>query len=140
MNVKADGFLNSYGTHLIFDRLELGTPEYLRRAVQSIHHVKLGSLSDHELIMSQEIMEFVADNVSHLYELEREGTGFCWQHSTNRRIDFVKNYNKPLKVSSWNEFTPDNPDPEMKKIEVSLEIMRSSREFTATIEYDEQTA
>jgi hypothetical protein len=139
-NVRADGFLNSYGTHLPFDRTKLWTPDFLKKAIMSVHNVKLGALSDHELLLSQEVTEFIAQKVSHLYELEREGVGFYWQHSMQRTIDFTKNFNKPLKISRWNDFAVGKAADDLKQIELTFEIIKSSRNFDFTIEYEEHTA
>lgn len=138
--VRADGFLNSYGTHLAFDRTKLWTTDFLRKAILSIHNVKLGALSDHELLLSQEVTEFIAQRVSHLYELEREGVGFYWQHSMQRTIDFTKNFNKPLKISRWNDSAVGKAADDLKQIELTFEIIKSSRNFDFTIEYEEHTA
>lgn len=139
-NVRADGFQNSYGTHLSFDRTKFNTPDFLRKAVTSIHNVKLGAISDHELLLSQEVTEFIAEKVSHLYELERESSGFCWQHSVQRTIKFTKNLNKPLKISSWNDFAVGKSIEGLEPIEVTFEIINSSRHFDYSIEFEEHTA
>lgn len=138
--VRADGFHNSYGTHLPFDRNKLGTTEFLRKAVHSIHNIKMGSISEHELLLSQEVTEFIAEKVSHLYELEREGSGFYWQHSMQRTIRFSQNFNKPLKISRWNDFALGKSGDGLPPIELSFEIIRASRNFETSIEYDEHTA
>lgn len=139
-SVRADGFLNSYGTHLIFDRKKLWDADFLRKAIQSIHGVKMGSLSQHEFILSQEVTEFVAEKVSHLYELEREGSGFCWQHSMQRTIRFSASFNKPLKITRWNDCAIGKSTEELKPIELTFEIINASRKFNFSIEYDKHTA
>ncbi|MFT3717251.1 hypothetical protein [Pseudorhodoferax sp.] len=139
-NVRSDGFLSNYGTHFVFDRTKLWTNDFLRRAISSIHNFKLGALSDHELLLSQEVTEFIAQRVSHLYELEREGAEFYWQHSMQRTIDFTKNFNKPLKISRWNDFSTDKTDDDQKSIELTFEIIKSSKSFDFKIEYEEHTA
>jgi hypothetical protein len=139
-NVRTEGFLPNYGTYLSFERNKLWTPEFLKKAVTSIHNVKLGSLSNHEFLISQEVTEFVAENVSHLYELEREGNDFFWQHSTQRTIIFSKNFNKPLKISRWNDFAMNKSSEGLAPMELSLEIIRSTRNFEIEIELEECTA
>lgn len=139
-NVRTDGFLSNYGTHLSFDRDKLYSTDFLRKAVASIHNIKMGSLSDHELLVSQEVTEFVAEKVSHLYELEREEGGFYWQHSMQRIIVFNKNFNKPLKISRWNDFTLGKSSEGLQPIELTVELIKSSRNFEISIEYEEHTA
>lgn len=139
-SVRADGFLNSYGTHLAFDRTKLWSADFLKKVISSIHSVKLGALSEHELLLSQEVTEFSAEKVSHLYELEREGTGFYWQHSMQRTINFTKNFNKPLKISRWNDFAIGKTGEGIQPIELTFEIVKSSKNFGFSIEYDEHTA
>lgn len=139
-NVRADGFHNSYGTHLPFDRTKLWTGDFLRRAVLSVHNIKMGSISEQELLLSQEVTEFVAEKVSHLYELEREGTGFYWQHSMQRTICFSQNFNKPLKISRWNDFAIGKSSDGLPPIELTFEIIKASRNFEFSIDYDEHTA
>lgn len=139
-NIHIDGFLNNYGTHLSFNRNKLWTPEFLRKAVTSIHNIKMGSLTDHEFLLSQEVTEFIAEKVSHLYELEREGAGFYWQHSMQRTIVFTKNFNKPLKISRWNDFALGKSSEGLSPIELTIEIIKSSRKFEITIDYEERTA
>lgn len=102
--------------------------------------MKLGSLTEHELLLSQEVTEFIAEKVSHLYELEREGAGFCWQHSAQRTINFTKNFNKPLKLSAWNDFAVGKHSEGLEPIELNFEIIKSSRHFEYEIEFEEHTA
>jgi len=139
--VRADGFLNNYGTSLQFDRTDLQTAEFLKKAIAAIHNLKLGAVSEHQLTLSQEITEFVAERTSHLYELEREGNDFCWQHSIERRIRFTKPYNKPLKLTRWNDFIPEPPEgTNWPPMELCFEINGSSRPFEFTIEHEKTTS
>lgn len=138
--VRVEGFLANYGTHLSFSRESIWDSEFLRKVVHSVHNLKLGALSDHELILSQEITEFIAEKVSHLYELEKEAGGFCWQHSIQRTIKFVKNFNKPLKISRWNDSANGRSSEGLKPIDLIFEIINSSRKFEFTIDYEERNA
>lgn len=138
--VRSDGFINSYGTHLAFNRDELFKPDFLKKAVTSIHNLKLGCLSSHELLLSQEVTEFIAEKVSHLFELEKEAGDYIWQHSMQRTIVFTKTFNKFLKVSRWNDFAKGLSSDGLEPIRVEFEIVKSSRHFDFTIEYEEHSA
>lgn len=85
-------------------------------------------------------MEFVAEKTSHLFELEREGDGFCWQHSVERKIVFSKAFNKPMRLSRWNDFIPNAPAEALSPLELKFEINSSSRPFEYKIDFIESTA
>lgn len=136
-NVRTDGFLTTYATYLSFSRTQLHDPEFIKKAVKSIHMIKMGSLSEHELLVNQEHTEYVAESASHLYELEREGQGFVWQHSLERKIVFTKNFFKPLKIWRWNDVASGRSPDGLPPVEVRFEIISSSRHFDTKISFDE---
>ena len=57
-----------------------------------------------------------------------------------RTIHFSQNFNKPLKISRWNDFASGKPSDGLSPIELSFEIIKASRNFEFSIAYDEHTA
>lgn len=133
-NVKVEGFTSNYCTYLEFERDNMTSGEMITKLVRALHTLKLGVLNDRELMLSQEIVEFVAEHASHLYELEREGNEFIWNHSIQRKIVFTKHYTKPINIGRWNEFKDENNKNIDSKMEFNFEIINSSKPFISKIE------
>ncbi|SDD99218.1 hypothetical protein [Aquimonas voraii] len=135
--VQMDGFSPNFGTYQTFSRSKLFSAEFLRRAIASIHSVKLGGLTDHELLLSQETTDFIAEEASHLFELKADGQDFYWYHATQRSILVVRDGCEKLPIYRWSEFPPPSLPVNACPMNSKFELVSSSRPLNAVLELQE---
>jgi hypothetical protein len=94
------GFISNYCTYCKFDRELLFSPEFLQRAIASIHGMKMEVVQTHEFQMVQTApSNVIAEFWRSLFELIDHSGSFTWKYSTTRRLKFTGLFKDPIRCA-----------------------------------------
>jgi hypothetical protein len=139
-NVPIDGFTGSYSTHMEFKREEIQTPDFLQRAVRSIHALRLVATASQDGSNTRGTMEFYAERVSHAISILRKDDVFVWRHSSQRRIVFTRPMQRPLNIFRWNDTADQSRAAGLEPIDVKIEPVEVSRKIKMTPIFNKRSA
>jgi hypothetical protein len=92
------GFTSGYDTYLCFDRKSLTDPEFLEKAISSIHGMKMDIIKPEDLQIAQQGQEHVfAEFCRNLVELVDQSGSLVWRLSQTRRLKFTSRFIDPIK-------------------------------------------
>lgn len=129
----------NFGTCLRFNRLQLSTGAFLKRAVESVDKLRQ-SLAAGQGLVPDHPTEFYALKAAHSYTLDDFGNGLEWRHSMRRKIRFTKAMQRPLKISRWNDSAEGKSSVGLPPIGVTFNVNRSSKEFTHALKIVDKSA
>jgi len=128
-NIKIDGFANNFGTKLIFNRDNLFKLEFLKKAIKSIHSLRMKAMDTNNLLHS-DATGYYANSINMLIELTKEGEDAIWKYSTSRELVFTKNFNGQIKNIAWADALPPgatelieyNINPHLSDGDISINV------------------
>lgn len=123
--VDASGFQPNFGTYLPFKRDDLYTPEFLEKAVEAIHEIKMFALGPNQGGASG-LAESHAEYVNHLVELKTGPKGLTWHYSTIKRLVYSKASRRSFPVGVW-ATVPVKSEGAEKNMEWRLSLRSASR-------------
>ena len=101
------GFISPYHTHLRFNRESLADPKFLKKAIESIHGLKMGVISPEDLQVAQLGQEHIfAEYVRHLVELVEQSGSLVWRYSITRRLKFTSRFTEAIQHGAWEAVPP----------------------------------
>lgn len=105
--IEASGFIRNYGTFLEFERESLWSPEFLAKAIASIHEIKMEVISPLDLQIAQEGQRHIfAEFLRQQIELIDHCGSYTWRYSQTRRLNFTSRFIDPIKHSIWATVPP----------------------------------
>lgn len=91
--VELAGFKANYGTYEKFNRANLRSDEFIKKAVIAIHTAKLTALGDDGGVVQSGMDDAVSEYVKHLVELKDQDGDYVWHYYTQKKMT----YNEPSK-------------------------------------------
>jgi hypothetical protein len=126
------GFVKNYCTYSKFDRGALHSLEFLKKAIKSIHELKLLTIQPHELELAQHGQGNVyAESCRCLTELIYQSGSFTWRYTQSRSLRFTSRFNDPIRAAAWAAIPP-NEDVPAKVFKWSYDIRNGSKQFGIT--------
>lgn len=128
--VRIDGFMNNYGTHVTFRRDEVRDTGVLQTLVKSIFTFR----AELQGTTSAASHQFVSEQTSAVFALERENGRYVWVTGVTYRLRFSEPLNHDLVSRVWPGFEIRHP-PEAPPLQWRVYAGQSSKPFqlTATV-------
>lgn len=117
--VDSGGFQNNLGTFLQFDRSSLTTPDFIGKAVEAIHNLKLFALGPHQGHGSG-LPESHAEFINHSVELRPSVDSLTWTYSTVKRLIYSQASRRSFPVGVWATVPVNAGDADNMRWSVSL--------------------
>lgn len=133
------GFISNYATYQQFDRESLLTPDFVEKAVSSIHEMKL------DVIMRKDpfpypigMQNVFAESTKSLVELVDLSGSFTWRYKQTRRLRFTSRFIAPLKASAWAS-VPARVAASAEKLKWGYNIEDGSKSFKFITKIEKHT-
>jgi hypothetical protein len=126
--VRFDGFMNNYGTRLMFDRADLYKPELLRKLVFSLRIFKQNILTGSTHTTQQYAGEYFIESWYNLVALELRNDKPMWIHSATKLLKFEAKLQREILTRVWPS-VPLQVAAHTVPGEWQLKIHNSSRPF-----------
>jgi hypothetical protein len=135
-DVKLDGFINNYCTHLSFDRNTLLSDfKIIEKIVASIHEHKLKSITAHDILLSQgPRVSHYTETFNYSQSLECSKNEYYWEIGVYKEIVFYDNYIEKIREMHWAAY----PIPGNKPVVDSWKIIfeKGSKDFCLKVTED----
>lgn len=124
--VTVDGMKSHYGTHLIFNRETIKDDNNLMKIIKSLHDFKLKIITPNDILLEEDISEFITEEQRLLIELKYNDGEFYWENTMVRKLRFLKDFKRKFPIAFWSakKSKVDNTN----KIEYDIELKSSSKQ------------
>lgn len=133
------GFGSNFGTYLPFEKDKLRDPDFLQKAIEAIHGLKLDVLGPHQIGIEAGLSEAHADWVHHLVELQRIEDDFVWKYSTSKKLIFSQPSRRGFPSQVW-AVVPQDVSDQALPIGYELSTISSSRNIELQDTVEEHTS
>jgi len=121
-------FINKHHFHIRFNRESLADPIFLKKAIESIHNLKMGVISIEDLQIAQIGQEHIfAESAKYLVELVEELGSPVWKYSLTRCLRFTSRFSDPIPHGVW-AVVPTSQTPK-HKIEWKVNFKNGNKSF-----------
>jgi len=133
------GFFHNYCTHQKFNRGSLTDSEFVKRAVASIHSLKMEIIDPNELDLAQQGPQnkFLEYSKCAIELIELSGS-FTWRRSQTSRSRFTSRYSEGIKAGAWADVKVKGDAPS-DVFKWSYNIYKSTKQFCLTPFVEEHT-
>jgi hypothetical protein len=124
-NVTTEGFINNFGTNLLFDRNNISTPEFIEKAVEAVYNLRR-RVDELAPELTYGMPECYAEHIYQLIELRPDGNDFIWQYSSSRRLVFVQQTRRGIPAGIWTTISHNLPS-NAPNLQMEFSLISSSR-------------
>jgi hypothetical protein len=129
--VRFDGFMDNYGTRLVFTRSELSNTTFIKRLVASIHTFKTEVLTGTSTAFQYFASEYFAESSKSLISLDETPRGLTWTYTMTKRLRFEEDLKQEIRTVVWPS-VPIHVPAGAELAEWSVQVGPGSRQFEIT--------